>query len=63
MNELAIGSSYTDSRGSSVTADTSTGFVVYNLKIGGKVRVTINGTADCTFQHFLDGDISTYSKL
>lgn len=52
LNDVAIGSSFTDARGSSVTADSSTGFVVYNLKVGDKVRVIINGTADALYSTF-----------
>lgn len=52
VNDVAIGSSFTDSRGSSVAADSSTGFVVYNLKVGDKVRVNINGTADALYSTF-----------
>lgn len=52
LNDVAIGSSFTDSRGSSVAADSSTGFVVYNLKVGDKVRVNINGTADALYSTF-----------
>lgn len=52
LNDVAIGSSFTDARGSSVTADSSTGFVVYNLKVGDKVRVNINGTADALYSTF-----------
>lgn len=52
LNDVAIGSSFTDSRGSSVAADSSTGFVVFNLKVGDKVRVNINGTADALYSTF-----------
>uniref|UniRef100_A0A8W8LPU8 C1q domain-containing protein n=1 Tax=Magallana gigas TaxID=29159 RepID=A0A8W8LPU8_MAGGI len=52
VNDVAIGSSFTDSRGSSVAADSSTGFVVFNLKVGDKVRVNINGTADALYSTF-----------
>lgn len=52
VNDVAIGSSFTDSRGSSVSADSSTGFVVNNLKVGDRVRVNINGTADALYSTF-----------
>ncbi|XP_061186278.1 uncharacterized protein LOC133194312 [Saccostrea echinata] len=52
INDVALGSSFTDSRGSRVTADSSTGFVVYNLKFGDKVRVKVNGTANAMLSTF-----------
>nr|XP_034307322.1 uncharacterized protein LOC117682870 isoform X1 [Crassostrea gigas] len=67
VNDVAIGSSFTDSRGSSVAADSSTGFVVFNLKVGDKVRVNINGTADALYSTFSgwrlqQNNASFYSK-
>ncbi|XP_062609628.1 uncharacterized protein LOC134271444 [Saccostrea cucullata] len=62
INDVAIGSSFTDSRGSSVTGDSSTGFVVYDLKSGDKVRVQINGTADAMYSTF-SGFRLSYSKF
>ena len=52
VNDEVIGSSGTDTRPSSDTADSSTGFVVCNLQIGDKVRVAINGTADGIYSTF-----------
>ena len=53
INDVSVGSSFTDSRGN-ITSDSSTGFVVYDLKAGDKVRVKVNGTtaANALFSTF-----------
>ncbi|XP_061186277.1 uncharacterized protein LOC133194311 [Saccostrea echinata] len=51
INDVSLGSSFTDSRGN-ITGDSSTGFVVYDLKFGDKVRVKVNGTADAMLSTF-----------
>ncbi|XP_061186274.1 uncharacterized protein LOC133194308 [Saccostrea echinata] len=55
INDIAIGSSFTDSRGSSITGDSSTrfvGFVTHDLQFWDKVRVKVNGTADAMLSTF-----------
>ena len=52
VNDEVIGSSGTDSRPSSDTADSSTGFVTCNLGVGDKVRIRVNGTADANYSTF-----------
>lgn len=53
VNEVSVGSTATYPRGSeSVSKGSSTGFVVYNLKVGDKVRVILNGTAIGEFSTF-----------
>lgn len=53
VNDVSVGSTATYPRGSnSVSKGSSTGFVVYNLKVGDKVRVILNGTAIGKFSTF-----------
>lgn len=53
MNDVVIGLLFIDFRGSSVVVDFSIGFVVYNFKVGDKVRVNINGIVDVLYFMFL----------
>uniref|UniRef100_K1R4J1 Complement C1q-like protein 4 n=1 Tax=Magallana gigas TaxID=29159 RepID=K1R4J1_MAGGI len=53
VNDVSVGSTATYPRGSdSVSKGSSTGFVVYNLKVGDKVRVILNGTTIGKFSPF-----------
>lgn len=53
MNDVVIGLFFIDFRGSSVVVDFSIGFVVFNFKVGDKVRVNINGIVDVLYFMFL----------
>lgn len=53
VNDVVIGLLFIDFRGSSVVVDFSIGFVVYNFKVGDKVRVNINGIVDVLYFMFL----------
>lgn len=53
MNDVVIGLLFIDFRGSSVVVDFSIGFVVFNFKVGDKVRVNINGIVDVLYFMFL----------
>nr|XP_034306423.1 uncharacterized protein LOC105333784 [Crassostrea gigas] len=53
VNDVSVGSTATYSRGSdSVSKGSSTGFVVYDLLVGDKVRVILKGTAIEEFSTF-----------
>eukprot|EP00105_Crassostrea_gigas_P006440 XP_011420373.1 PREDICTED: C1q-related factor-like [Crassostrea gigas] len=54
VNDVSVGSTATYPRGSESDnlKGSSTGFVVYNLKVGDKVRVILNGTAIGKFSTF-----------
>lgn len=55
INDVSVGSTATYSRGSESDdlKGSSTGFVVYDLQVGDKVRVILNGTAIADFSTFL----------